>query len=62
MFLWVISLKTHSILYKIFLNESFDKSLSYVNSFVNSYCVLNSKLIWNRGTILSEDVLTASNL
>jgi hypothetical protein len=27
-------LKTHSILYKVFLNKNFHKYLSYVNSFV----------------------------
>jgi hypothetical protein len=39
MFLWAIGLKTYSILYNMFLNESFDKYFSYVNSFVKSYCV-----------------------
>jgi hypothetical protein len=36
--------------------------LSNVNSFVMSYCMLDSKLVWSRDTILSEDELTASNL
>jgi hypothetical protein len=35
----------HSVLYKVFLNESFGEYLSYINSFVKSYCVLNSKLL-----------------
>jgi hypothetical protein len=35
----------HSVLYKVFLNESFGQCLSHVNNFVKSYCVLNSKLI-----------------
>ena len=35
----------HSVLYKVFLNKSFGKCLSYVNSFVKSYCVFNSKLL-----------------
>jgi hypothetical protein len=55
-------LKTHSILYKVYLNKSFNECLSYVNSFVKSYCVLNSKLVQNRGTILSENESAASNL
>jgi hypothetical protein len=36
--------------------------LSYVNSFVKSHCVFESKLVWSRDTILSEGGLTASNL
>jgi hypothetical protein len=35
----------HNVLYKVFLNESFNKCLSYVNNFIKSYCVLNSKLV-----------------
>jgi hypothetical protein len=62
MFLWAVSLKTHSVLYKVFIYESFGKCLSYVNSFINSYYMFNSKLVWSRGTILSKDGLAASNL
>jgi hypothetical protein len=49
-------------LYIVFFNESFGEYLSYVNSFVKSHCVLESKLVWSRDTILSEGGLTASNL
>jgi hypothetical protein len=35
----------HNVLYKVFFNESFGECLSYVNSFVRSYCVLNYKLV-----------------
>jgi hypothetical protein len=62
MFSWAVGLKPLSVLYKVFLNESFDEYLSNVNSFVKSYCMLDSKLVWSRDTILSEDGLTASNL
>jgi hypothetical protein len=34
----------------------------YVNNFVKSYCVSYSKLVWSRGTILSENESAASNL
>ena len=61
-FLWAIGLKMHSIVYKMFLNESFDEYLSYLDNFVKSYCMFNSKLVWSRGTILSEDGLASSNL
>ena len=33
------------VLYKVFLNESFDECLTCINSFVNSYFVTNSKLV-----------------
>jgi hypothetical protein len=59
---WAISLKTHNILYKVFPYESFGKYLSYVDSFVKSYCVFYSKLIWSHDNILSEDESVASNL
>jgi hypothetical protein len=62
MFLEPVGLKMLSILYKMFLNESFGECLSNVNSFVKSYCMLDSKLVWSRDTILSEDGLTALNL
>jgi hypothetical protein len=55
-------LKTHSVLYIVFFNESFGEYLSYVNSFVKSHCVLESKLVWSRDTILSESGLMALNL
>jgi hypothetical protein len=35
----------HSVLYKVFLNESFVEHLNYVNSFVKSYCVPYFKLV-----------------
>ena len=62
MFSWAVGLKMHSVLYKVFLNESFGECLNYVNSFVKSYYVFNPKLVWNRGIILSENGLAASNL
>jgi hypothetical protein len=62
MFSWAVGLKTLSVLYKVFLNESFSECLSNINNFVMSYCMLDSKLVWSRDTILSEDGLTASNL
>jgi hypothetical protein len=34
-----------NVLYKKFLNESFDECLNNVNSFVKSYCMLDSKLV-----------------
>ena len=40
----------HSILKKVFLNESFGEYLNFVNSFVKSYCILNLKL--KKATIL----------
>jgi hypothetical protein len=55
-------LKTHSVLYIVFFNESFGEYLNYINNFVKSHCVLESKLVWSRDTILSEGGLTASNL
>jgi hypothetical protein len=45
MFSRAVGLKTHSILYIVFFNESFGEYLSYVNSFVKSHCVLESKLV-----------------
>jgi hypothetical protein len=62
MFSWAIGLKTLSILYKMFFNENFGEYLSNVNNFVKNYCMLDSKLVWSRDTILSEDGLTASTL
>jgi hypothetical protein len=62
MFSWAVGLKTHSVLYIVFFNASFDEYLSYVNRFIKSHCVFDSKLVWSRDTILSEDELTASNL
>jgi hypothetical protein len=62
MFSWTIGLKTHSVLYKMFLNENFGECLSNINSFVKSYYMLDSKLVWSRDTILSEDGLIVSNL
>jgi hypothetical protein len=44
MFSLAVSLKIHIVLYKMFLNKSFGKVLSYVNSFLKSYCVPYSKL------------------
>jgi hypothetical protein len=44
-FLCAVSLKMHSVLYKVFLNESFGECLNYVNNFVKSCCVFNYKLI-----------------
>jgi hypothetical protein len=38
-------LKTHSVLYKVFLNESFGENLSFVNSFLKNYCVPYFKLV-----------------
>ena len=35
----------HSVLCIVFLNKSFGEYLSYVNSFVKSYWVLDSKLV-----------------
>jgi hypothetical protein len=35
----------HSVLYKVFLNESFGECLSNINSFEKSYCMLDSKLV-----------------
>ena len=58
MFLWAVDLKTH----KVFLDKNFGEYLNYVTSFVKSCCVLHSKLIWSRSTILSENGLTALNL
>jgi hypothetical protein len=55
-------LKTLSVLYKMFLNESFGECLSNVNNFVKSYCMFDSKLIGSHDTILSENGLTTSNL
>jgi hypothetical protein len=57
-----VGLKTLSVLYKMFLNECFGECLSNVNSFVKSYCMLDSKLVRSHDTILSEDGLMASNL
>ena len=62
MFSWVVGSKTYNVLCVVFLNKSFGEYLSYVNSFVRSYFVLDSKLVWSRDTILSEDELTASIL
>jgi hypothetical protein len=62
MFSWAVGLKTLNILYKMFLNKNFGECLSNVNSFVKSYCMFDSKLVWSRDTILSEDGLTTSNL
>jgi hypothetical protein len=61
-FPWGVGLKIHSVLYKVFLNESFSEYLNYVNYFVKSYCVSYSKLVWIRTTILSENGSTVSNL
>jgi hypothetical protein len=33
----------YSVLYKVFLNESFGECLSYVNSFIMSYCMFSMK-------------------
>jgi hypothetical protein len=62
MYPWTVGLKTHSILYKVFINKKIGEYLSFINSSVKSYCVPYSKLVWNRGTILNEDGLVASNL
>jgi hypothetical protein len=62
MFPWAVGLKIHSVLYKVFLNESIGEYLSFVNNFIKNYYVAYSKLVWNRGTILSENGSTASNL
>jgi hypothetical protein len=35
----------HSVLYIVFFNKSFGEYLSYVNSFIKSHCVLESKLV-----------------
>jgi hypothetical protein len=35
----------YSVLYKVFLNESFGECLSYVNRFIKIYCMLISKLV-----------------
>jgi hypothetical protein len=35
----------HIILYIVFFNESFGEYLRYINSFVKSHCVLDSKLV-----------------
>jgi hypothetical protein len=45
MFSRVVGLKTHSVLYKMFFGESFDKYLSYINNFVKNYCVPSFKLV-----------------
>ena len=42
-------------MYKEFLNESFGECLNCINSFFKSYCLLESKLVWGRNTILSEE-------
>ena len=45
MFLSAIALKVHSVLDRVFLNESFDECLRCIISFVKSHCVSNSKLV-----------------
>jgi hypothetical protein len=45
MFSLAIGLKTHCVLYIAFFNESFGEYLSYINSFVKSHFVLESKLV-----------------
>jgi hypothetical protein len=45
MFSCAVSLKTHNVFYIVFFNENFGEYLSYVNSFIKSHCMLDSKLV-----------------
>jgi hypothetical protein len=45
MFSLAVDFKMLSVLYKMFLNESFGECLNNINSFVKNYCMLDSKLV-----------------
>jgi hypothetical protein len=57
MFLVAIGLKTHNVLYKVFLNKSFGECLSYVNSFVKSYCTYSVFMVYFNVSIINFNVL-----
>jgi hypothetical protein len=53
-FSWAVGLIVHSILYKVFLNESFVEYFCYVYSFVMNSYLSYSKLLCNCGIYFSK--------